>query len=197
MQFYNGIIAPLIIEPLRYYFSNNTADTNLVWHIDEKKRTVDIGESFDFNKVAIQEKPRVIVTRGSYQIAKTSVTDNLAEARPLTETNGERFYTNMVMYTGTATITVEAKNKGTCELLADMVSHFIVWTRPIICDSQGWKEFGLPMAVSDVALLQDEDPMIPRFQINMSIPWVKEEHWTVKNAGLVLKSVIQNITPAY
>lgn len=193
MQFYNGIIAPLIIEPLRYHFSTYTRETNLYWDPDEKLRTMDIGESFDFNKVALQEKPRIIVTRGAYSISKVGLTDNLAEAKPMSQTGGLKDYINMLTYQGSATITIEARNKGTCELLTDMTSHFIAWTRPALCDSQGWKEFGLPMAVSDIAATTDEDPGVVRFQANISIPWMKEEHWRYQNDGVTLKSIISAI----
>lgn len=195
MQFNNGLIAPLIIQPLRYFFSNYTKGANFIWDPDEKVRNLDIGESFDYNKVALQEKPRVTVTRGAYTVAKIGLTDNLAEARPMGETGGRKDYVNMVMYTGTATVTVEARNKGACEILADMVSHFIIWTRPVICDSQGWKEFGLPLSVSDVAMVQDEDAGVPKFQINMALPWIKEEHWNFQTDGPALRSVLSSVTP--
>jgi hypothetical protein len=195
MQFYNAAIAPLIIEPLRYYFSTYTVGSNLIWNPDEKIRTMDIGESFDFNKIPLQEKPRVIVTRGTYQISKVGLTDNLAESGSIGSNLGLTNRINMVLYSGSATITVEARNKGTCELLTDMVSHFIVWTRPILCDSQGWKEFGLPMAVSDIQQNQDEDPNLVKFQTNISIPWIKEEQWQLKTDGFILKQIINTILP--
>lgn len=197
MQFYNGIIAPLIIEPLRYFFSTATSSSNLIWDADEKKRTLDIGESYDFNKVALQEKPRILVSRGTYQINKVGLTDNLAEAVSFSQTGGLQDNINMLMYSGNATITIEARAKGTCELLTDMTSHFVAWTRPVICDAMGWKEFGLPMAVSDVALMGDEDQGVPKFQANISIPWAKEEHWNVRNSGIVLKGIVSNISPSY
>jgi hypothetical protein len=196
MQFYNGLIAPLIIQPLRYFFSKYSAGTNLIWDEDEKKRTIDIGEAYDFNKIALQEKPRIVVTRGAYMINKTGLTDNLAEAVSFESSRGNKDYKNMVMYVGSASILIEARNKGTCELLADMTSHFIVWTRPVLCDSQGWKEFGLPMQVSDVGFTQDEDPGVPKFQINISIPWLKEEHWSFKTDGVNLKKILMSVTPS-
>lgn len=197
MQFYNGAISPLIVQPLRYFFSTYSTSTNLIWDEDEKKRTIDIGESYDYNKIALQEKPRITVTRGSYSVAKVGLTDNLAEATSMSITGGRKDYRNMVLYRGDSTITIEARNKGTCELLADMTSHFIIWTRPVLCDSQGWKEFGLPMAVSDVAMVQDEDPNVPKFQINLSIPWMKEEHWNFKTDGITLKKIIASVVPTF
>lgn len=193
MQFSNGLIAPLIVEPLRYYFSRYPQGSNLYWDEDEKKRTLDIGEVFDFNKIPIQEKPRVVVSRGTYSIGKVGLTDNLAQQVSFKDTLGRRDVSNMVFYQGSAIIYVEARNAGTCELLADMVSHFIVWTRPTLCDSQGWKEFGLPMVVSDAQMIQNEDPNLVKFQVQIQVPWIKEEHWRVRNDGPALKAIIQNV----
>lgn len=197
MQFNNAIIAPLIIAPLRYHFATYTKASNIYWDEDEKKRTIDIGESFDFNKVALQEKPRIIVARGSYGITKTGLTDNLAQqARPYRDTGGRKDYINMLIYNGSASLLVEARNKGTCELVADMASHFIAWTRPLLCDSQGWKEFGLPMTVSDCNMQPDEDPAIVKFQIQIMFPWLREEQWRYQDDGVELKKVLATITPA-
>lgn len=198
LQFSNGLIAPLIVSPLRYYFGIYTKDnTNIYWNEDEKERTVDIGEAYDFNKIPLQEKPRVIVTRGAYIIEKVGLTDNLVQAKPLSETRGNKDYKNMVFYRGSATILVEARNKGTCELLTDMVSHFIVWTRPMLCDSLGWKEFGLPLTVSDCQLMTGEDPNLTKFQTSIMIPWMKEEEWRYQNDGVTLKKILTSVTPQY
>lgn len=198
LRFSNAVVVPLIVEPLRYYFSTYTkTSSNIYWDVDEKKRTLDIGEYFDFNKIPVQEKPRILVTRGMYQIDKVGLTNNLAEAPSIGNSFGKTNNTNFLLYRGSATITIEAKNKGTAELLADMVSHFVAWTRPILCDSQGWKEFGLPMAVSDVAVLSNEDPGIEKFRIDISVPWIKEELWKHTTDGIVLKQILSNVTPQF
>ena len=194
MQFSNLLISPLIIAPLRYYFSTYTDSTNLVWNEDEKKATLEIGDTFDYNKIAFGVKPRILVDRGSYQISKVGLSDNLAEAKTLSETQGLKDRTSMLLYQGTAQITVEARSKGTCELLADMASHFVAWTRPELCDSQGWKEFGLPMVVSPCTPASGEEADNPKFQITIQLPWMREEHWRTRNDGITLKAVLQTIT---
>lgn len=195
MQFSNGIIAPLILQPLRYHFSTATLPFNLRWDEDEKLRTIDIGETFDFNAVPLQLKPRVVVSRGGYSITKTGLSDNLAEAPAMKDTFGNQNRTNMVFYQGNASVIIQARNKGTCEIVADMVSHFLIWTRPTLCDVLGFKEFGLPSGVSDCELVQDEDPNVPKFQIQLSVPWIKEEHWQLKTDGGRLKSMLLSIKP--
>jgi hypothetical protein len=196
MHFSNGIIAPLIIEPLRYYFSTAAKTSNLIWDADEKKRTVEIVESFDENRIPIQQKPRIIVTRGGYEISKTGLSDNLAESGTIGDTKGLKDVRNLLFYDGQAQITIEARNKGTCELLADMVSHFIAWTRPALCDSQGFNEFGLPMRVGDCTMLVDEDPQISKYQVQISFPWRKEELWHVRNDGVIMKKILNSVTRA-
>lgn len=195
MHFNSGIIVPLIIQPLRYHFSVYTKDLNLIWDEDEKKRTIEIGEAYDFNRVALQMIPRITVSRGGFGVSKVGVSDNLAQSQAFSATGGRKNSINMVFYQGAASITIEARNKGTCELVTDLVTHFTVWTRPILCDSQGWKEFGLPLNVSDIQTVQDEDPGIPKFQVNIQVPWIKEEHWRVKTDAVVLKEIILNVNP--
>ena len=191
--FESGMIAPLIVGPLRYFFSNYTDSSNLIWHEDEKIRTIDIGESYDFNKVPLQEKPRILVTRGQFNITKPGISDNLAEARLIRDTFGKKDNTYFVFYSGNATITVEARNKGTCEVLLTLASKFLIWSRPIICDSQGFKEFGLPMGISEISMCLTEDKRLPVFQANIGVPWIREESWLFRNDGITLKDIALNI----
>ena len=193
MQVSLNTIAASIIQPLQYYFSIYGSGANLFWSSNIAERTIDIFEAYDDNKTILGQKPRIIVTRGSFQISKTGLNDNLAEAPSIRASRGEINNINMVLYQGAAGITIEARMKGTCELIADMVSHFIVWTRPLLCNTGGWKEFGLPLQVADAVLLNDEDPSVPKFQVQMQVPWIKEEHWQVQTQNVELKRIIQNI----
>lgn len=191
MNFSIGYVAPAIILPLRYYFSTYTNGANLLWTEDDNTRTIDIEESYDFNKTSIQEKPRIVVTRGSFGVQKTGITENLAEARPIAQVGGIGEATNFIMYQGMAQILIEARQKGTCELIADMVTHFILWTKPILCQTQGWKEFGYPLSVGDCIGVQDEDPNLTKFQVQLQVPWQKEEMWYVRNDGPALRKILQ------
>jgi len=186
-----GMITPLIVGPMRYFFGHYTGDsTNLVWAPDEKDRTVDIGEAFDFNKVPLQEKPRIIVARGPIGLQKTGISDNLAGADPFNATGGRKKFDHFLIYNGSASFLIEARNKGTCELLAALATKFLVWSRPLLCDSQAFKEIGLPLSVSDCVMQPDEDPAITKFQIQVSFPWVKEENFTLRNDGVTLKRIL-------
>jgi len=193
MNFSTGSVAPAIILPLRYYFSRYSSGANLVWNEDEQKRTMDIYEAFDANRTPLQEKPRIVVSRGAFNAGKTGLSDNLAEGKQFSLTRGNKALTNMTIYQGSATVTVEAKNKGTCELLADMALHFLIWSRPIICDAMGWKDFAMPIRVTDCLGNMSEDPNNTIFQVQMDVPWMKEEHWSVKTDGGELKKILENV----
>ena len=186
MQFSPLLVTSSILEPLRYYFSTYGQSGGLVWDPDEKKRTLEISDIYDFNKIAFQERPRLLVNRGSYSINKVGLSDNLAEGITLAEGRGLRKDTNMLLYTGTASLIIEARNKGTCELLTDMATHFIAWSRGPICDSQGFKNFGDTLSVSACEATQDQDDST--FQVTVQIPYIKEEHWVMRDDGILLKS---------
>jgi hypothetical protein len=187
------LISALIQEPLKFFFSNYTEGSAMVWNEDEKLRTVEIGDFHDFHKITFQERPRILVNRGSYLVQKSGLSDNLAEAKSMFESKGLIDRINFVLYSGTASIAIEARNKGTCELLADMVSHFILWSRPYICDTQGFKEFGLNMQVSPCEPTNDQDDTT--FQIQITLPYMKEEAWKVFNDGIAIKGFIGRIRP--
>lgn len=189
-----GAVAPAIIVPLRYYFSTYTSAANFVWNEDEKLRTMDIFESQDLNRVPLGEKPRVVVTRGGFQVTGTGLSNNLSSGVSFGAQRGNQHNTNMVMYQGQAQVLVEARTKGACELLADMVMHFIGWTQPLLCDTQGWKQFGLPLQVSDCMITGGEDPSVVKFQVQINLPWLKEERWLSRTDGPELKKLLLEVT---
>lgn len=191
MIFSPTLLPYLIIEPLRYFFSTYGAPNKLVWSEDDKVRTVDIGHMNDFFKVPLEERPRVLVDRGGFRLSKVGLTDNLAEQKPFSETMGLKDRTSMLLYQGMAIVLVEARNMGTCEMLADMTSHFLAWARTTICDSQGFKEFGADFSVSNCQLTEKENT--EKFQVQIQMPWIKEEHWRTRDDGIAIKNAIAKI----
>ncbi|HET8686738.1 MAG TPA: hypothetical protein VFM18_08745 [Methanosarcina sp.] len=188
MQFSPLLVASSIIEPLRYYFSSYGDATQFLWDNDETKRTIEIGDVNDFNKIPLQERPRVLVNRGVYQINKVGLSDNMAQGLSIAEGRGLRKDKHMLLYTGTASVIVEARNKGTCELLTDMVTHFIAWSRGPICDTQGFKNFADNLSVSECSPTNDQDDTT--FQVTIQLPYVKEEHWVMRDDGQLLKNYL-------
>lgn len=193
MQFSPLLIASSILEPLRYYFSAYGKRDSFFWSQDEKKRTVEICDVYDLNKVAFQERPRILVSRGNYSINKVGLSDNLAEGIKFSDNKGLKKDTHMLLYSGTASLIIEARHKGTCELLTDMATHFIAWSRGPICDTQGFKNFADSMTVSECTMTQDQDDTT--FQVTVQIPYIKEEQWTMRDDGVLLKQFLLKVLP--
>lgn len=195
MDFSPLTTSALILGPLRYFFSTYGAKNKLVWNEDPKKRTLEIAHFNDLHKIPLEERPRILVDRGSYRMDKTAVSDNMAQGKSFAETRGLDDRINFILYSGTASIIVEARQQGVCELLTDMATHFIAWSRPLLCDSQGFKEFGMPMQVSECRLLEQAEND-DKFQVTIALPYIKEEQWQVRNDAIILKSISTSVEQA-
>ena len=182
MRFSPLLISNLIIQPLRYFFSYY-AGSDLMYDSDPEKTKIEIGVYNDLHKMAIQQKPRVLVNRGNYSIDRVGLSDSMAQGKTLFQTKGLTDIANMVMINGVASITIEARQEGTLELITDMVSHFLVWSRPFLCNTQGFKNFAMPLTVS-APNLNKEDKEI--FQTSILVPYTMEEQWNVKSDALKL-----------
>jgi hypothetical protein len=184
MRFSPLLITDLIVKPLRYFFANYTSKSNLLWDDDEKKRTIEVGTINDYHAIKLEAKPRVLVGRASYTINKTGLTDNLAESRSIEELKGVSDRANLVYIQGSIQIIIEAREEGTCELISDMVSHFIVWSRALLCDTQGFNELGMPMQVSECSPDKDSTD---KFKVIINFPFMMEENWRVNQDALKIK----------
>lgn len=189
MRFSPTLLTSLIVYPLRVFFANYAGE-DLKYDVDEKKSKIEIDSLNNLNKEAIQFKPRILINRGAYSIDRVGLSNNLAEGYSPLQTKGLQNNINMVMISGQAQIMVEARNEGTLELMTDMVSHFLVWSRPAICNTQGFKEFATPLTVSDPRLSKEDREI---FQVLIGVPYVMEEQWNVKDDALKINNIYLDI----
>jgi len=192
MNILPSVIPSLIVGPLRYFFNKYGIQEGFKWSSDPKESQIDISHVNDFFKVPLQQKPRILVDRGSYTISKVGLSDNLAEGQAHSFTHGLRNRINMHIIQGVGNVLIETRNLGTAELLTDMTQRFLTWSIPAICDSQGFKEFALPMQVSAPQIVEREDT--EKFQVSIALPWVREEHWRETDDGVILKDLIPQFT---
>lgn len=189
MRFSPTLLTSLLLYPLRVFFANYAGE-DLKYDIDEKTSKIEIDSLNNINKQAIQFKPRILVNRGSYTVDRVGLSNSLAEGQSPIQTKGLQNNINMVMITGQAQIMIEARSEGTLELMTDMVSHFLVWSRPAICNTQGFKEFATPLNVSDPRLAKESREI---FQVLISVPYVMEEQWNVKDDALKINNIYLDI----
>lgn len=192
MTFAIGKIAQNIVDSLRAFFLEVGPSANLTWDPDPKKRILDIRDSYDQNSTGVQDLPRIIVSRGPVTTDKSGINSNFAQETPFTVRKGDKSLVRFGIYSGSASIVIEAANKGSCEQIADMVTHFIVWTWPELCDTYGWKEFGMPFQIGE-CVASSEDPNITKYTIQILVPWMIEEAWQLSTLSPLLKKI--NYTP--
>lgn len=180
----------LVVQPLRYFFGRENTPPNLIWNSNPELSKLSIFGANDVNKLELATNPRIVVERGGYGIDKVGLTDNLAEQRTLKETLGKIEKKNAVMIRGGVNIYIDSRSEGECNMIADMVSHFICWTRPFICNEIGFKEFGLPMSISPCGFARDS---VEVFRIQINVPFITEEVWGSYRDGQALNGIITNI----
>lgn len=177
-------IGQLILEPIKYFFKNYAPAAHLSWDPDPKKSKIDISLVNDANKENIDHDMQILVDRGTIQVSKTGLSDNMAIQETAELTKGLNQRTNFLIYSGQAQIIIKARTEGNAEILADIVMHVLQWSRPHICDTLGFKDFALPMTISNTELTKTD---VEVFQISISVPYVLEELWESSNDALKLR----------
>jgi len=191
MKFSPAYISSMIVWPVRHYFENYSPE-DLRWSSDPKKTGIEIGSINNFNKIGIQQKPRILVSRGQYSVEPVGLTDNLAQGKGIYANHGTRDNINMVLIKGVGQILVESRNEGTCEKVVDLLQHFIAWAGPMIAETQGFKMSFLPLNVSTCTPSREDDEI---FTCTINIPWMKEEQWRVTSGDdIKLKNFLLSIT---
>lgn len=175
MIFSPAYLSALLVLPLRYLFEN-FAPEDLRWSDDPKISMLEIDTINNFNKIAIQTKPRILISRGQYDVSPVGLTDNLAEGVGVFAGKGRRQSKNMFLIRGVAQILMEARNEGTCEKLVDLVQHYIAWTGPMIADVAGFKSSFVPMNISPCVPSREDTEI---FTCTINLPWIKEEQFSV------------------
>ena len=183
-------ISACIVQPLRFLFKNY-APEHLRWDEDPMKSQIEIDTINNFHKVAIQTKPRILISRGGYSKSSTGLTDNLAASPGPYVSHGLHEEVKMILVNGMAQVLIQSKQEGTCEVLCEMVEHFIQWTSPMLCDTYGFKSFAFPLQVSPCTPNREDTEI---FEISLAAPWVREEHWNISNDAIKLKEFTLTLT---
>lgn len=179
MYFQPSYLPAKIIKALRYFYQAYST-SELKWDEDPLKTTVIIDEIDNFTQKTIQALPRILVSRGQYNINPTGISDNMSESRSTAVNKGNINQKRFLTIEGVSQVLIEATNKGTVEKLVDMSTHFLSWASPIIANSEGFKRFGLPMAVSPCTPAKEDTEM---FQCTLNLPWSREESFVYSEVG--------------
>lgn len=183
------LVGKMILEPIRDFFRNGAPEP-FRWDPDAKKSKIDISMVNDAHKEEVDHGMQILVDRGGFRIDKTGISDNLADQQSFHVSKGSMYRENLLLCRGDALVIVKARNEGNTEVLTDMVMHVLLWSRPHICDILGFKEFALPMTVSQPTPGKVDTEM---FQVQISIPYILEERWFQQNEGLRIRDVLMTM----
>ena len=189
MIFKPALVCNAIIEPLRYLFTHYVEE-DIRYDPDIKKSRIAITSIFDLNQETKGFLPRIVVDRGDFSLNGIGLSDSLAEGKTMAETKGLRNEIKGAGISGAAGLSIVATNEGTVERLADIVYHFLLAFNPVICNAYGFKVFGMPMGVSRPLISREDQPT---FRINITLPYVGEEHWRVFNDAAVIRDIITKV----
>lgn len=178
-------LSSLIVQPLRYYYSNFSTP-ELVWNKDPKLSTIEIDTINNFNKIAIQNKSRILISRGGYVFKSTGLSDNIVQGSGSRDT-GIKSEKKMLLVEGQAQILIEARNEGTCEKVLELTQNFITRSAQTIANTQDFKQFALPLSVSPCTPSKEDTEV---FSSTINLPWSKETHWLVEEDGIVFKQFL-------
>lgn len=188
MYFQPSYLPSKIINALRYFYQKYSTP-ELKWDEDPLKTTVIIDEIDNFTQKTIQALPRILVSRGQYSIRPTGLSDNMSESNAVKVNRGNINQKRFLSIEGVSQVLIEASNKGTVEKLVDMSTHFLSWASPIIANSEGFKGFGLPMAVSPCTPSKEDTET---FQCTLNLPWSREESFIYSEEGKGLNGFTLN-----
>jgi hypothetical protein len=179
-------------EPLIYFFSNY-APANIVYSEDETKTELLITSRDNYYEIKDQVKPRILIDRGGFSMNYMGLNNSMATSNGPWLDYGLSNNTNIIQIEGRSQYLIEARNSGTCELLADIVSHFLMWSSALLCTSLGFKKFATPLIVSACVPTKEDTGL---FQVTIDVPWVTEELWTTSQTGVKLKNFLLTFNPA-
>lgn len=183
-------LSSLIVEPLRWFFERHVSE-DITWSPTPELSGIEIDTINNFNKIKIQAKPRLLISRGGYSISGVGISDNLLSGKDFSETRGLKYSEYMSILNGVSQILIEARSEGVVEKVLDIVSHFISWSGPLICATHNFKQFGSNLGISPCTPSKED---IEIFQATISIPWSKEEVYRYSTEGIQLKQFLLQIS---
>ncbi len=199
---------PFYFSPLEHYYNLRTPlvyffttyqpakSINLTYNPVETESQLLITSIDNYYEVKINEKPRILIDRGPFKYDTRAIDNSMYSSSGPFPNLGRNDSTKSYLISGTSNVKIQARNQGTCDALADMVSHFYMWTAPLLASTYGYLRFGQPgievssLEASDTSQVGDSTTL---FEVNISLPWQKEEMYDFSQAGVKLKSCFQTV----
>lgn len=187
MEFIPLNVPKAFLEPLQYFFKVYASD-DLKYDADGTKTKIEIGTVNDFHKTEIEHLPRILVDRGPITFHGRHLDEDLLDKKGPFDTKGLEDRKSHSYIQGQITIMIEARNEGTCEVLASMVSEFVYRTAHLIAREYGFSSLARPFTLGSCAPFEDGEKQTS-FRVVAQIPYTAESAWKIFNSGIKIKDV--------
>lgn len=158
------------------------------WAEDPNESKIWIGTVNDYNAaVPIQKIPRILLQRGDVVTNTLSISNSLEHVHGTPNDIVKNFRKDLQ---GMLNIIVETTSEGSCELLAENVRRFLVWSKPFIEEEFGFQRFAHQVSVS--SCMPDRENK-EKFKIQIAIPYIVEDRWFTQQVYIRLKAIFQEV----
>lgn len=158
------------------------------WDEDPNKSKIWIGTVNDYNAaMPIQKIPRILLQRGDVITNTLSISNGLDHVHGTPNDIIKNFRKDLQ---GMLNLVVETTSEGSCELLAENVRRFIVWSKPFIEEEFGFQRFAHQVSVSQC--MPDRENK-EKFKIQIAIPYIVEDRWFTQQVYIRLKAIFQEV----
>lgn len=176
-----------VLIPIRALFTYYAPD-HLKYNNDVSETKILIDTANNFHGTRVETQPRILVNRGPYMIASRSIDEDLALSKNMFDTKGLVDRQNLSFIQGQATITIEARDEGVCELIANMISSYLHMASHLIAREYGFTSFARPMNVGSCAPFQDAE-QDTSFRVVITLPYETQDMWRIKQDSIKIKEI--------
>lgn len=176
-----------ILIPIRALFTHYAPD-HLKYNKDPSETKILIDTANNFHGVKIETQPRILINRGAYMVASRSIDEDLAVSKSAFETKGLLDKKSLSFIQGQATITIEARDEGVCELITNMVSSYLHMASHLIAREYGFTSFARPMNVGSCAPFQDAE-QDTSFRVVITLPYETQDMWRIRQDAIKIKEI--------
>lgn len=187
-KFHPLLITRTLIRVLQFCFGQ-MPNPDYKWDPDPVKSALDIrvvNDKDEQTNDSIQKRPRIIVSRGSYQISESGLGQSMTDADPVQVAKGAGQSKHMHVINGSFSVIVEANNEGTVEMLTDMVATFLTWSSVHICNTFGFNKFALPLFVGEPAMDKED---VEKFKVVINGNYLAESHYKINRDAHLLSAM--------
>lgn len=186
-------VSTMVRDMVRAFFHEygDTFGNGITYNDDPKYRKIQIDTANNLNSDSpVGAIPRIMISRGQVSSRVSYLSGDLAAVDVLNAKRGEKAVNKRMDMDGSLNFIIEANTEGVCEILAESLRRYLLWTREYIENYFGFQRFADQIVISE-CLLDTEDK--EKFKIQINVPYRVEDRWVVTEFHMKLKKVFMDV----